>query len=79
MDALAVIPLGESEGTEKRMGRLMPERDIEEQELRIELMSTQIEKFRQEMRYQPWIALATFMAAVAAVSGVILGLAHFLR
>lgn len=57
----------------------MPERDIEEQELRIELMSTQIEKFRQEMRYQPWIALATFMAAVAAVSGVILGLAHFLR
>lgn len=49
-------------------------------------MTTQIDKnrldiehVRQQMQWQPWIALATLLAAVAALSGVILGLAHLLR
>ena len=50
-----------------------------EQELRIELMQTQIDKFRQEMRWQPYVAFATILAGVAAMAGVILAVAHFIR
>lgn len=53
--------------------------DIEEQNLRIELMTTQIDKFRQEMRWQPFVALATIMAGIAAVAGIILAVAHLIR
>ena len=57
----------------------MSDRDLEEQELRIELMNTQIDKFRREMRWQPFVALATILAAVAAVAGIILAVAHIIR
>ena len=39
----------------------------------------QIKRLDQEMRWQPYLAIATFLGAVAAMVGVILALAHFLR
>jgi hypothetical protein len=60
--------------------------DDEERELRIELMKTQIDKGRldmkrieQEMRWEPWKALAGISAGVAAVAGIILAVAHLLH
>jgi hypothetical protein len=60
--------------------------DDEERELRIELMKTQIDKGRldmkrieQEMRWEPWRAFAAFATGVAAVSGIILAVAHLLH
>lgn len=57
-----------------------------EQELRVELMSTQIDKnrldierIRQEMKWEPWKALATIVAATAAIAGVIVGVAHLIH
>ena len=54
-------------------------------ELEIELMNAQIEKlhaeterFRQEMRWEPWKALAALIVAAAAMMGVIITVAHFL-
>jgi hypothetical protein len=57
----------------------MSNSDTEEQGLRIELMSTQIDKFRQEMRWQPWVALATILASTAAIAGIILVVAHIIH
>lgn len=58
----------------------------EEQQLRIELMQTQIDKnrldlvrLRQEMRWEPWKALAAIIGASAAMVGVILALAHIIH
>jgi len=51
----------------------------EERELRIELMTTQIEKLRQEMKWEPYKAIAAILAATAAMAGVILGVAHLLH
>jgi len=51
----------------------------EERQLRIELMTTQIEKLRQEMRWEPWKAVAGILAATAAIAGVILGVAHLIH
>ena len=56
----------------------MADRDIE-QELRIELMTTQIEKFRQEMRWQPYIAFAAILGGTAAMAGIILAVARFMH
>ncbi len=60
--------------------------DDEERELRIELMKTQIDegrlnidKLRQEMKWEPWKALAAIIAASAAMVGVILALSHVIR
>jgi hypothetical protein len=64
----------------------------DENELRIELMNAQIEtlraereklqieteRFRQEMRWEPWKALAALIVASSAMLGVILTVAHFL-
>lgn len=61
-------------------------------DLEIELMNAQIEalraerakyeveaeRFRQEMRWEPWKALAAILVGVAAMCGVILTVAHFL-
>jgi hypothetical protein len=52
---------------------------MNEEELRLELMSTQIDKFRQEMRWQPWVALATILASTAAIAGIILAVAHIIH
>lgn len=60
--------------------------DDEERELRIELMQTQIDnnrlnmqRLRQEMRWEPWKALAGIIAGVAAMAAIILGVAHLLH
>ena len=57
-----------------------------EQQLRIELMTVQIDKTRfdmkrieQEIRWEPWKALAGIGASVAAMAGIILGVAHLIR
>lgn len=57
-----------------------------EQQLRIELMQTQIdnnrvniERLRQEMRWEPLKALATILGGTAAMAGVILAVAHFIK
>jgi hypothetical protein len=42
-------------------------------------MTTQIEKLRQEIKWQPWIAIAGILAAVAAMAGVIIGVAHLIH
>lgn len=58
--------------------------DEEEQQLRIELMKTQIDhnrinmtRLRQEMRLEPYKAVAAFLAAAAAIGGIIVALAHW--
>ncbi len=58
----------------------------EERSLRIELMVVQIDKTRldmkrieQEMRWEPYKAFATIMAGVAAIAGIIVGVAHLIR
>ena len=53
--------------------------DDEERSLRIELMKTQIDKFRQEMRWEPYKAFAAIIAGTAAMAGIILGVAHLMR
>ena len=60
--------------------------ESEERQLRIDLMKVQIdsgrvniEKMRQEMRWEPWKALATIIAAITAVAALILGVAHLLH
>jgi hypothetical protein len=57
-----------------------------ERELRIEQMTIdikrieqQIKRLDQEMRWQPYTAIAAILAAAAAMAGVILGIAHLLR
>lgn len=55
-----------------------------EQQLRIELMKTEIDhnridmtRLRQEMRLEPYKAVAAFLAAAAAFGGIIVALAHW--
>jgi hypothetical protein len=57
--------------------------DEAEQQLRMELMSQQIdharlnmERLRQEMRWEPYKALAVIITAIVAVSGLLLGVYH---
>ena len=58
----------------------------EDKRLRSELMKMQIdherldiERIRQQMRWEPWKALAAMAAAVAAMTAAILGLSHFIH
>ena len=60
--------------------------DEVERQLRIELMQSQIdhnrvnlERLRQEMRWEPWKALAGILAGVAAMAAVILAVAHWIH
>ena len=60
--------------------------DDEKRALEIELMTVQIDRNRldmkrieQEMRWEPWKALAAIIAASAAMVGVILALSHFIH
>ena len=64
----------------------MTDADEEEQQLRIEMMETQIdnnrvniERLRQEMKWEPLKALATIIGGIAAMAGVILAVAHFIK
>jgi hypothetical protein len=66
--------------------------DTDEQNLRVELMTTQIEtlraerkkldaeaeRFRQEMHWEPWKALAAILVGVAALTAAVVGLATWL-
>lgn len=63
-----------------------PTADKREQELRIELMETQIDNNRlnmkrleQEMRWEPYKAFAAIIAGVAAMAGIIVGVAHLIH
>ena len=38
-----------------------------------------MKRFEQEMRWEPYKAFATIIAGVAAMAGVILAVAHFIR
>lgn len=42
-------------------------------------MSRDIDKFRQEMRWQPYVAFVVILGGVAAMAGVILVVAHFIK
>lgn len=62
----------------------MTDEEDEERQLRIELMQTQIDhnrlnmaRLRQEMRLEPYKAIAAFLAAAAAFGGIIVALAHW--
>jgi hypothetical protein len=57
-----------------------------EAELKIALMNAQLEKtqmeierLRQDIKWDPWKAFAGVLAGVAAIAGVILAVAHFIR
>lgn len=39
----------------------------------------EMDRFRQEMRWQPYLAIATILGGVAAMSGVILAVSHFIK
>jgi hypothetical protein len=60
--------------------------DDEKRELEIELMALQVDKtrldidrVRQEMRWEPWKALAGIIAGVAAVAAIIIALSHYIH
>ena len=58
----------------------------EKPRLEMELLMVQIDKgrldidrVRQEMRWEPYKAIATIVVAAAAVAGIILGVAHIIH
>ena len=53
--------------------------DDRERQLRIELMTVQIDPYRRQAWWEALRAVAVFITAVVAVSGVILTLAHFIK
>jgi hypothetical protein len=66
------------------------ELDDVERQLRIELMTVQIDKGRVDIeklraeirhmeRWEPWKALAAILTGVAAMAGVMLAVAHFIH
>ncbi len=64
----------------------MTERDQEEQDLRISLLELQmtkadydIQRVRQEMRWEPWKALATIIVGIVAAAGLILTVSHIIH
>jgi len=57
----------------------MSELDDQEQRLRLDLMTIQIERLRQEMRWEPYKAVAIMLAGVAAMAGIILCVTHLIR
>ena len=52
---------------------LSPDRDILEHQLRIELMTVQIEHFKTQVRWEPWKAMAVAAGAGAGVTAAIIG------
>lgn len=51
----------------------------EEKRLRIELMSTQIDLYRKQARWEALKAVAVILAAVTAMAGLILTVSHFIK
>lgn len=52
----------------------MPDTDDEERELRMALMTIQIEHYQQQIKWEPWKALAIAFGAGAAFMGAVVGL-----
>jgi hypothetical protein len=50
-----------------------------ERELRINLMQTQIELCKAQLRWEPWKALATMIATSAVFAGSVLALSNWAR
>lgn len=44
----------------------------------IEKMRIDMDKFRREMRWEPWKALAAIVIGVAAMGAAVIGLAHLI-
>ena len=64
----------------------MSDRPPDKLALEIELMTTQIDKNRldmkrveQELKYEPYKAFAAIIAGVAAMAGIILAVAHIIH
>lgn len=68
----------------------MNDLDEQEHQLRLELMTTEIDKnrvdiekmraeIRQLERWEPWKALAAIIGAGVAAAGLILGVAHLIK
>jgi hypothetical protein len=53
--------------------------DAEERELKGELMKTQIELYRVQLRWEPWKALAAMVAAAAVFAGGVLAVSSWSR
>ena len=53
--------------------------DDRERQLRIELMSVQIDLYRRQLWWEALKAVAVILTSVAAMSGVILTVAHFIK
>ena len=53
--------------------------DDEEREIRVNLMQTQIELYKAQLRWEPWKALAAMLAASAVMTGAVLGLSNWLH
>jgi hypothetical protein len=51
----------------------------DERYLRIDLMQTQIELYKAQLRWEPWKALAAMIAASAVMTGAVLGLSNWLH
>ena len=52
---------------------------IEKLNVEKEKLQAEAERFRQEMKWEPYKAFAAIIAGVAAMCGVILAVAHFIR
>lgn len=50
-----------------------------ERKLRIDLMQTQIELYKAQLRWEPWKALAAMVAASAVFAGSVLALSNWLH
>lgn len=50
-----------------------------EHELRINLMQTQIELYKAQLRWEPWKALAAMVAAAAVMFGTVVALSNWLH
>jgi hypothetical protein len=50
-----------------------------ERELRVNLMQTQIELYKAQLRWEPWKALAAMVAAAAVFTGGVLALSNWLH
>ena len=53
--------------------------DEEERELRVNLMQTQIELYKAQLRWEPWKALAAMVAAGAVFFGGVIALSNLVR
>jgi hypothetical protein len=53
--------------------------DDERQELKDNLMLTQFELFKAQVRWEPWKALAAMIAAAAVFAGSVLALSNWLH